>query len=58
MKNDLLREDADVRLTTSYWADVNACSPDTALRDIQDLIRKKILHKESGGGRNTSYTLT
>ncbi|MDR2469309.1 MAG: DUF4172 domain-containing protein [Tannerella sp.] len=54
----LLWEDADVRLTSSYWADVNACSPDTALRDIQDLIRKKILHKQSGGGRSTSYALT
>ena len=54
----LLWEDADVRLTSSYWADVNTCSPDTALRDIQDLIRKKILHKKSGGGRSTSYALT
>lgn len=43
--------------TTSYWANINDCSPDTALRDIQDLIDKKILHKKSSGGRSTSYEL-
>jgi Fic family protein len=32
-------------------------SPDTALRDIQDLIEKGILEKEPGGGRNTAYKL-
>jgi hypothetical protein len=28
-----------------------------ALRDIQDLVGKKILVQEEGGGRSTSYTL-
>jgi len=32
-------------------------SADVALRDIQDLINKGILEKESGGGRSTNYTL-
>ena len=32
-------------------------SPDTALRDIQDLLNKKVLVKEVGGGRSTSYTI-
>ncbi|MBI3220513.1 MAG: hypothetical protein HYZ44_13450 [Bacteroidetes bacterium] len=33
-------------------------SPDTALRDIQNLIEKGMLVKEVGGGRSTSYVLT
>lgn len=45
------------KITTSYWAKMNDCSPDTALRDIQDLIDKKILHKKNSGGRSTSYEL-
>jgi hypothetical protein len=33
------------------------CSPDTALRDMQDLIRKGMLKKEAAGGRSTNYEL-
>jgi Fic family protein len=47
----------DGKLTSSKWGKMNKCSPDTALRDIQDLIRKDILQKEAGGGRSTSYEL-
>ena len=54
---NLLWEGNYIKLTTSYWANVNQCSPDTALRDIQDLIDKKILRKKSSGGRSTSYEL-
>jgi hypothetical protein len=32
-------------------------SSDTALRDIQDLMHKKILVNEVGGGRSTCYEL-
>ena len=45
------------KLNTSKWATITKCSQDTALRDIQDLIEKKILVKEPGGGRSTSYLL-
>jgi Fic family protein len=44
-------------LTSSKWAKIVKCSPDTALRDIQDLIEKRILQKEEGGGRSTSYKI-
>jgi Fic family protein len=44
-------------LTSSKWAKIAKCSPDTALRDIQDLIEKEILEKEEGGGRSTSYKI-
>ncbi len=45
------------KLTTSKWAKICKCSQDTALRDIQDLIKKDIVQKEASGGRNTSYEL-
>jgi len=44
-------------LSTSKWAKINKCSPDTALRDIQDLIEKGIMKKSKSGGRSTSYEL-
>ncbi len=45
------------KLTTSKWAKLAKCSHDTALRDIEDLIRKKVLAKDAAGGRSTSYSL-
>lgn len=48
----------DGKLTSSKWAKIAKCSPDTALRDMQDLIQKKMLHKEEAGGRSTGYLLT
>lgn len=46
------------KLTTAKWAKINHCSPDTALRDMQDLIAKGVLLKDASGGRNTHYILT
>src|SRR4030042_72932 len=45
------------QLTTSKWAKIAKCSQDTALRDIQALVNKKILQKNPSGGRSTTYTL-
>lgn len=45
------------KLTTTKWGKICKCSQDTALRDIQDLIKKNILHKEPSGGRSTNYEL-
>ncbi len=46
------------KLTSTKWAALAKCSQDTAQRDIQDLIGKSIMIKDSGGGRSTSYSLT
>lgn len=54
---DCLLDDFFGKLTSTKWARMTKSSPDTALRDIQDLIEKKILEKEPGGGRNTTYNL-
>jgi Fic family protein len=52
-----LLEGFEGKLTSSKWAKIAKCSADTALRDIQDLIGKNILQKESAGGRSTNYEL-
>jgi Fic family protein len=45
------------KLTTSKWAKLTKSSQDTAYRDILDLVERKALRKDSGGGRSTSYSL-
>lgn len=45
------------KLTSMKWAKLAKCSKDTAIRDINDLINKDILQKESAGGRSTNYEL-
>jgi Fic family protein len=57
MINKLL-DDFTGQLTTSKWAKIAKCSQDTALRDIQGLMNKKILQKNPSGGRSTSYILS
>ena len=47
----------DGKLKTSKWAKIAKCSPDTALRDIKDLIEKGIMKQEESGGRSTNYEL-
>jgi Fic family protein len=45
------------KMTSSKWARAAECSQDSALRDIDDLLKRGILVKEPGGGRSTSYVL-
>lgn len=45
------------KLTSSKWAALTKASQDTALRDIDDLVKRGILVKDAGGGRSTSYSL-
>jgi len=47
----------DGKLTSSKWAAIAKCSPDTALRDINDLLARGVLRKSDAGGRSTSYEL-
>lgn len=55
---DRLLNGFEGKLTSSKWAKLEKCSQDTALRDIEDLIRKGVLERDSAGGRSTSYSLT
>ena len=45
------------KLISSKWASIAKCSPDTALRDINDLLARGVLRKSDAGGRSTSYEL-
>lgn len=47
----------DGKLNSSKWAVIAKCSPDTALRDINDLLARGVLRKSAAGGRSTSYEL-
>jgi Fic family protein len=40
-----------------HWAAIAKCSPDTALRDINELMARGVLRKSAAGGRSTSYEL-
>lgn len=45
------------KLNSSKWAAIAKCSPDTALRDINELLAHGVLRKSAAGGRSTSYEL-
>lgn len=47
----------DGKLTSSKWAAIAKCSPDTALRDITDLVARGVLMRSQASGRSTSYEL-
>lgn len=46
------------KLTSSKWAALTKCSPDTALRDINELLARGVLRKADAGGRSTNYELS
>lgn len=52
-----LMDNFEGNLTTGKWAKMTKSSPDTALRDITDLVNKGILVKADSGGRSTHYLL-
>lgn len=54
---NMLFDGFEGKLTSSKWAKIAKCSKDSAIRDINDLITKKILCKEDAGGRSTNYEL-
>ncbi|MEP6590416.1 MAG: Fic family protein [Gemmatimonadota bacterium] len=45
------------KMTSSKWARMTATSPDTALRDINDLVARRILSRNAAGGRGVGYFL-
>jgi Fic family protein len=45
------------KLTSGKYAKIEKCSPDTALRDMTELVGAGILKKDEAGGRSTSYSL-
>jgi Fic family protein len=53
----MLFDGFDGKLKSSKWAKITRVSPDTALRDIKDLIAKDILAETDEGGRSANYVL-
>ena len=47
----------DGKLTTSKWAAIAKCSQDTALRDIAELLERRVLMRSQASGRSTSYEI-
>ncbi len=52
-----LLEGLEGKLTTRKWAAMAKCSPDTALRDISELVARGVLRRAAPGGRSTHYEL-
>lgn len=52
-----LQDGFDGNLTSSKYAKLTKSSPDTALRDLLDLVKKRVLKKSGSGGRSTHYLL-
>jgi Fic family protein len=52
----MLLDDFFGKLQVSKYAVITKTSPDTALRDLQDLVKKGVLEME-GSGRGTSYKI-
>ncbi|WCE92722.1 Fic family protein [Acidithiobacillus ferriphilus] len=50
--NRRLLDGFEGKLTSSKWTTIAKCSPDTALRDITQLLELGVLKKSSGGGRS------
>lgn len=55
--NLLLDGGFEGNLTAKKWGLLTKSSPDTGLRDIEDLISHGVLKKDDGIGRNTTYSL-
>lgn len=47
----------EAKITSKSWADMNKCSKDTAVRDIQDLVQKGILREDIPGAKRPSYSI-
>lgn len=56
--NRMLDTEWQGHLSSGKYAKLAKCSTDTALRDIQELLARGVLLKNSTGGRNTNYRLT
>lgn len=55
--NKMLEEDFEGHMNTSKYSKLAKCSADTALRDIQELMKWGALIQNTGGGRSTSYRI-
>ncbi len=54
---NLFLDGYEAKITSKSWASLAKCSKDTALRDIQDLLAKRLLVEDIPGARRPSYSI-
>lgn len=54
---NLFLDGYEAKITTKTWANLAKCSRDTALRDIQGLVEKGILHEDVPNAKRPSYSI-
>lgn len=54
---NLFLDGYEAKITSKNWASLAKCSKDTAIRDIQDLVKKGILSEEIPNAKRPSYSL-
>lgn len=54
---NLFLDGYEAKITTKSWANIAKCSKDTALRDIQGLVEKGILHEDVPNAKRPSYSI-
>lgn len=54
---NLFLDGYEAKITSKTWSTLAKCSKDTAIRDIQDLLDKKILMEDIPGAKRPSYSI-
>ena len=54
---NLFLDGYEAKITSKTWAALGNCSKDTAIRDIQDLVTKGVLHEEIPGAKRPCYAI-
>ena len=54
---NLFLDGHEAKITSKTWASMAKCSKDTAIRDIQDLVKKDILREDTPGAKRPSYSI-
>ena len=47
----------EAKITSKSWAALAKCSKDTAIRDLHDLVDKRILREDIPGAKRPSYSI-
>lgn len=53
---NLFLDGYEAKITSKTWSSLAKCSRDTAIRDIQDLVEKKLLKEDLPGAKRPSYS--
>ena len=54
---NLFLDGYEAKITSKTWASLAQCSKDTAIRDIQELVEKRILREDVPGAKRPSYAI-